>query len=48
MIEVKLNLTEEEIETLYTILMCYGDGAPVNQEESDLRDKIMGELGKYM
>lgn len=46
--EVKLNLTEEEIKILYTILTCYGDGAPVREEESNLRDKIMKGLGKYM
>lgn len=46
--EIILNLTDKEIITLYTILMCYGDGSCVSEEEDNLRYKVMEKLSEYM
>lgn len=46
--DVIIKITKQEAITLYTILLCYSDGAPVSEKEDSLRYKIMDELSKYV
>lgn len=46
--KVVIKLTEEEANLLNCMLICYGDGGFVSNEESDLREKIVQEVNKQL